>query len=74
MTQEQIELIRAAQKKSSELEKEQSAAHDAWEAENLDPLVKACDHKYPWGESAMLSDYSASSSYCRICGKSKGSW
>jgi hypothetical protein len=67
MTQEFIEKLRAAQQKREDFKKEQEEALKAWDAENLDPLVKSCDHTYPWGESAMRPDYSQTESTCQIC-------
>jgi len=32
---------------------QQSESLKTWDAENLIPLVEACDHKYPWGEDAV---------------------
>ena len=69
MTQEFIASLRAAQKRREEFEEEQKKALEAWDEKNLDPIRDACDHKYPWGDSAIQGDYSCSSRRCQICYK-----
>ena len=68
MTQEFIASLRAAQKRREEFEEEQKKALEAWDEKNLDPIRDACDHKYPWGDSALLpSNSPGDDEYCQIC-------
>lgn len=67
MTQEDIEAIRKAQSDLRALEERDRANLYEWQKANLTPLLKLCDHKYPWGESALRRD--CSPSRCHICGK-----
>ena len=69
MTQEFIAALRKAQKEREKFVADQREALFAWEKENLTPLVKTCDHEYPWGESALRSGYSYTYRQCCICGK-----
>jgi hypothetical protein len=69
MTQEFIAALRALQKQREEFKKGQEDALKSWEEENLTPLVKSCDHKYPWGEESISRDFSCSDIHCRICGR-----
>ncbi len=69
MTQEFIVSLRAARKRREELTKEQEEALKAWDEKNLDPIIKSCDHTYPWGEEAMIRDFPYNDIHCRICGR-----
>lgn len=72
MTQELIEQLRAARKSREDFKRAQELSLKAWEAANLDPLVKFCDHTYPWGDSAWRGDYSIPDyKVCQICYKTE---
>jgi hypothetical protein len=71
MKQEDIEAIRKAQAELRKIEDQKRAEWAEWEKNNLTPLVIACDHTYPWGESAWKSDLSTSDRRCHICGTVK---
>ena len=73
MTQEQIVAIRAAQTEIAAYVKEQEEKlriyrEKHWD-EVLKPLTRCCDHTYPWGDTAVVYDYSMSGNYgtCKIC-------
>jgi hypothetical protein len=67
MTEEKIRAIRKAQADMSEFEAGQRAELDLRKDKVLTPLVKACDHTYPWGETALYTDDNGRRRYCRIC-------
>ena len=73
MTVEQIQAIRDARAELEALKKRQEEELKAftehhWKTK-LEPLVRACDHTYPWGESALRTDFGSSSmgNFCPIC-------
>lgn len=67
MTNEQIKAIRDARADREALRRKHDEERMLWEKENLDPLLKACDHQYPWGESAYTNH-----TICHICGEIRG--
>jgi ferredoxin-like protein FixX len=74
VTTEQIEAIRAAQAELRDFEKKheeivRTYREKHWK-ETLQPLVRVCDHQYPWGDSAIVHDYSipGNCGTCSICG------
>jgi len=69
MTVEQIVAINEASAASNALRKRQDEERKQWEEVNLYPLLRECDHTYPWGASAITRDYSASHSRCSLCGR-----
>jgi hypothetical protein len=68
VTDEQIKAIRDARESSDALRRKQDEERRLWEKENLSPLLKVCDHQYPWGESAYKTDYTSNDKQCHICG------
>jgi hypothetical protein len=75
MTTEQIQAIRSAEAELRAFDKhqelERNAYHETLWKEKLQPLTKDCDHTYPWGDSAVVSDFSSSDTMgrCYICHK-----
>lgn len=69
MKQEEIEAIRTAQKRREEFINQQKEDLNVWVSKNIDPLLKSCDHTYPWGEEAIVRDFSCNYISCRICGR-----
>lgn len=73
MTVEQIRAIRAAQAELQLFDKKQEEKSRAFRDNHwktrLKPLMKLCDHIYPWGESAAVRDWGTSSmdKKCSIC-------
>jgi hypothetical protein len=68
MTEEAIRAIKDAQKERDRMREEQREALSLWEETHLKPLTAACDHQYPWGESAKRHEMSGSNPICQICG------
>lgn len=71
MTQEQIVAIREAQRAENEYKEKQRVELESYHVRNVVPLLSACDHKYPWGDSAMRRDSTMSYVVCNICGASE---
>ena len=69
MTTEQIKTIHDVREEREHFIQKQREALAEWEKENLDSLLKQCDHTYPWNSSAVSYDSSCSYSYCRICSR-----
>lgn len=70
MTQEQIVAIREAQLAENKYKEKQRIELESYHINNVVPLLSVCDHKYPWGDSAMRRDTTMSYAVCDICGAS----
>jgi deferrochelatase/peroxidase EfeB len=62
MNSEQIAAIRQTMKDVRAFMDQQEIALEEFKDKTLNPLLKACDHKFPWGESAISDN-------CLICGR-----
>ena len=75
MTTEQIAAIRSEEAELKAFDKRQQEERTAYREKHwldrLKPLTDGCDHIYPWGDPAVVSDFSSSDliGRCAICHK-----